>query len=404
MNVARYIAQRYFFSRSGNRAVNMLSLVSMLGIMVGTGALFVVLAAFSGLENFIMQGRRTMDPGLRVEVAQGKHLEMKAKNFAALRAVKGVKQAAEMLETKVFIQRGDKSYIALARGVDASYSQVIPIASAMRRGAFISDFKGRAVVVDPVVAQHLVVDVNDAYTPLQLLVPKPGRGQIGDLKNAFYSVNAHLKGVFVSKNQTDQRYIITPLALLQALLHYGPNDISAVAVALKPGADQAAVKGRLESLLGARWRILTRKEQHAAFYKIMNTENKAAYFIFALILIIATFSVAASVVMLIIEKRQDLKTLRNLGLQMGKVKRIIIYEGLLVSLSGGLGGLLLGIGLTLAQRRFQLVHIESGLNAIAYPLALRLEDVATVMLTVLFLAVVCCCVSSMGLKKKFLER
>ncbi len=381
----------------------MLSLVSMLGVMAGTAALFVVLAVFSGLENFIMEIQSTMDPALQIVPAQGKRFVMGADTLAAIQNTKGVEQASQTLAEKVFLQCGDKDYVVVAKGVDARYSRVQPIDSAVRIGAFLSDFSADAVVLGSGVAGHLMSNPNDFHKPIRMLVPKPGTGQIGSLENAFYEETAYPTGIFVMGDEIDGRYVMTPLRFLQRLLHYRRGDISAVELALEPHASDVAVKERLEKRLGKNLVVQTRKEQQAAFYKIMNTENAAAYFVFGLILIIATFGVAASVIMLIIEKKENLQTLQNLGLHLGEIKRIIIYEGLLISLTGGLAGVLLGMGLTLVQKRFHWVYIRSSFNAIPYPVDLRLSDGLIVTATVLFLGIVCSAVASLSLNKKFLE-
>lgn len=401
MNVAHYIARRYFFSRSGKRAVNVLSMVSLLGVMVGTAALFVVLAAFSGLEGFIMAQRSPMEAALKITATEGKRFHLKASSLAAIRSTPGVAKASAVLETKVFLERGAQHYIALARGVDSCYSQVVPIDSAMRRGEFLSDCNSRAAVLSTVVANRLEADP-DAF--LRMLVPRAGRGQITDLRHAFYQAMAYLKGTFSLEGQTDPQYVITSLRFLQGLLHYTSDESSAVLLSLERGAADKTVKERLEKTMGKDYRILTRKDQRAGFYKIMNTENAAAYFIFGLILLIATFSVAASITVLIIEKKADFQTLSKLGLPLRNLKRIALYEGLWVSLSGGVAGLLLGIAVVLSQERFHWVYIKSRFNAIPYPMALRLTDLSTVAATVFFLAIVCASVASIGLNKKFLAR
>ncbi len=381
----------------------MLSLVSMLGVMAGTTALFVVLAAFSGLENFIMEARSAMDPALQLSPAKGKRFVINADTLAAIQKTEGVKQASRTLAEKVFLQYGDKNCVVWAKGVDSLYSQVNPIDSAVHIGSFPSDFSADVVVVGSGVANRLMLNPNDPYKPIYMQVPRPGKGQISNLEGAFYEATAYPTGIFVMGDEIDGQYVITPLRFLQGLLHYRRGDISAVELALEPNASDSAVKERLEKRLGKSVVVKTRKEQQAAFYKIMNTENAAAYFIFGLILIIATFGVAASLIALIIEKRENLQTLQNLGLQLGKIKRIIICEGLLVSLIGGLIGMLIGMGLILAQKRFHWIYIRSSFSAIPYPLALRLSDGLIVAATVLFLGLVCSVVASLGLNKKFLE-
>jgi len=384
VKVSTFIAKRYFFAKGSSNAVNIITGISVLGILVGTAALVIVLSAFNGLEHMVKNFYQAFDPQLKVSPTEGKFFEpdtLPNKLFQE----EEIAVVSLVLEEKALFTFRDREYIATLKGVDTLYPAVNEITRYLRSGNYRLDHNlpVTPAVIGAGVAYYLRFSQANFEEPVQLFIPKDYSG--ADPSQSFSTHKIYPLGIFSVQPEFDEKYCLVPLAFLREMLNR-PNMASALEIRLKAKANEERVKEDLQSILGPGFKVEDRLAQQAVFYKVMKTEGLFTFLIFALILAIATFTIAGSLTMLMFEKKQNLATLSALGLNMTELRGIFFKEGLIISLTGGGAGLLLGISLVLLQQQFGWLAVGEGYIIEAYPVKLAWRDVFLVSATVLGLS------------------
>lgn len=350
--------------------------------MVGTAAMIAVFSGFNGLESLIRSFYDTFDPDLKIEAVEGKFLPDEADNFAFLAEWPEVESYSQVLEDKALLQFRDKEFIATIKGVDKNYSTVTRFEETLNRGEYFGDMEENVGVVGIGVAYHLNLLRLDFADPISIYVPRSDYQLSFDPAQSVNSKLLYPMGIFSVQPDYDVKYVVTPLFFAQDLFAKGPI-LSAIEIKLLPKADVEAIKEKLKSAVGDRYKVLDRNAQQATIFRVIKVEGLATFLILAFILTIASFGILGSLIMLILEKRHDIHTLRSLGLTTQRIKRIFLNEGLLISTAGCGLGVLLGVGLVLAQQHFSLISLGQGYAMDAYPVELRFWDVLRVFLTVM---------------------
>lgn len=386
MNLSSYIAGRYFFSRSSRNAVNIISGISILGILVGTAALIIVLSAFNGLERLVTGFYDAFDPDLRVETRAGKYWEPSAGKLSALRGLEGVQNYSLVLEEKVLLTYRDKEFIATLKGVDTNYALVNAVDESVTHGQYLPGGPAgeQAAVLGAGVSYYLGYGRLSFQEPVNVFIPRPG-AKAADFNNAFSSDMIYPSGVFSIQPEFDEKYVITRIEVVRKLLQR-PEAISAVEVQLSPGASRNRVEDEVKDFFGEGFTVKNREEQQAVFMKVMKTESLFTFLVFALILFIASFTIMGSLSMMMLDKKDHLRTLWSMGSEVKLLRSIFFKEGLLISMIGAAFGLALGVSLVFLQQQFGMITLGQGYVVDAYPVELRLRDVLLVVLTV---AVLC---------------
>lgn len=399
MNFPLYIAKRYLFSKSSNNAINIITTIATLGVIVSTIALFVVLSVFSGLKSFSLSFIKTADPDLKISSVQGKSFLF---NDSIQKNLVHEKIAAytKVIEERAFFNYKDKSHIAMIKGVDTNYLQVNKMDTAVYFGDWINYDEKHTTVVGSGIATILSVGTYDFLESLKIFVPKPGEGYITDNSNAFTQVNTQPIGVYRLTDDLDKKYVFANLSLVQELLTYQPNQISAIEVRLSDEKDTKEVQETLQNNLGSKFKVQTRQQLNSVFYKMLNTENLASYLVFTLILIIALFNVIGAIVMMIIDKKENLKTLFHLGTNMNEIRKIFVLQGFLLTVFGLFVGLALAIPFVLLQKKFGMIMITQSL---AYPVEFYMTNVFAVVITIVVLGFLAAKIASARISKKLVE-
>jgi lipoprotein-releasing system permease protein len=384
VNVSSFIAKRYFLAKRSSNAVNIITGISVLGILVGTAALIVVLSAFNGLESMVKNFYQAFDPALKISLVEGKFFAIEHLPEGILEN-KEVAAVSFVLEEKALFSFGEREYIATLKGVDTAYSSVNPIKDYLRAGNYRLDenLPVSPAVIGAGVAYYLRFTQASFGEPVQLFIPKEYSGV--DPTKSFSSHKIYPFGVFSVQPQFDEKYCLVAMPFLQKMLNR-PGMASAVELRLKPGQNNEQFKNILQKKLGPKFKIQNRLEQQAAFYKVMKTEGLFTFLVFALILAIATFTIAGSLTMLMFEKKENLATLSALGLNLKQLRLIFFKEGLIISLTGGAVGLVLGVLVVWLQQKYGLLSVGEGYIIEAYPVQLAWRDVALVTATVLGLS------------------
>ncbi len=399
MNFPLYIAKRYLVSKSSNNAINIITLIATLGVIVSTIALFVVLSVFSGLKNFSLSFIRIADPDLKVSIVKGKSFLF---NDAIEKALINEKIAnySKVIEERAFFNYRDKSHIAVIKGVDSNYLFVNRIDTAVYFGEWVNYTAKHTVVVGSGISNILSVGAYDFLDPLKIFVPKPGKGYITNPKTAFKSINTQPIGIYKLTDDLDKKYVFANLSLTEDLLNYKPNQITGIEIKLSDDDYSKEVQNQLQTKLGDQYRVQTREQLNSVFYKMLNTENLASYLVFTLILIIALFNVIGAIVMMIIDKRNNLKTLFHLGADIREIRKIFVLQGFLLTLFGLVIGLLIAIPFVLLQKKFGFIMITQNL---AYPVEFHFTNVLVVILTIVILGYLAAKIASARISKKLVE-
>ncbi|MGB5417201.1 ABC transporter permease [Algibacter sp.] len=399
MNVSLHIAKRYLLSKSTNNAINFITYIAIIGVILGSASLFIVLSGFAGLKDFTLQFSSEVDPDLKAQTAIGKSFFLTEVETNKLNNLDDLAHYSKIIEERVIIASGDKNVLAVLKGVDANFQNVVAIDSTLDHGSWVNQ-KTNQLVVGWGIANSLSLGVLSYTQPITVYVPKPGKGAITSKKNAYNSINAINVGVFFINEELNDTYVYAPIDLAKNLLNYEPNQLTSLEFKLKNGVDENQAKNNIQSILGDKVILKNRAQLNDALYKMLNTENLAVYLIFTLVLIIAFFNVIGSLIMMILDKKRSLNTLFNIGTTLKDIRKIFFYQGSLMSVIGGLIGLGIALIITTLQKVFSLVMITPTL---AYPITIKFENVIIVFLTISVLGIVASKIASARITKALVQ-
>ncbi|MBP1838644.1 ABC transporter permease [Formosa algae] len=399
MNFPLYIAKRYLRSKSSNNAINFITIIAAVGVILGAASLFIVLSGFSGLKDFTLKFSTIIDPDLKAVPASGKSFMLSSAQLEALHDLDGIASYSKTIEERVILAYDGKNYPAYIKGVDAQYNQVNAIDSVIVQGSWLRPNTDQ-MVAGWGVSSHLSLGVLDYGKAVTIYVPKPGTGQITSTKNAFNAIQCVNVGLFDVNETLNETYVYTTFESSSKLLNYEPNQVSAIEFKLSPNFEEATITPQLQSILGNTVIIKNRIQLNDALYKMLNTENLAVYLIFTLVLIIALFNVIGSIIMMILDKKKTLSTLYKLGASVKDIRRIFFYQGSLMAVFGGVLGLVLGLIIVGLQQAFSLVMITPSLP---YPVAINILNVIVVLLTISILGIIASKIASVRISKSLIE-
>ncbi len=397
MNFPFYIAKRYVRAKSSQNAVNIINFITFLVIVIGAAALFIVLSGFAGLKTFSLSFSETFDPELKAVPASGKYFVLTPAQAAQLKEVEGVAFFSKELEERVYLTHKQKSHVAWIKGVDTTYAQATQIDSALYWGSW--EIANQQGVIGLGIANLLGLTINDYRYPLIVLAPKPGKGSPSLQAKPYNELPLVMSGVYAVEENLDKKYVFTDLPLVQALLERSEEEISGINFKLLPDTDMAAIRPQLQGVLGSSVLLKSRQELNSTLYRMLNTENLATYLIFTLVLIIALFNVVGAIIMMILDKQQNSRTLYSLGTTIKEIRQIYFLQGLLVTGFGGLLGVFLASVLIWSQMAFGWLKITPSL---AYPVEYKGENVLLVLATILVLGFLASKIASSRVNKKLL--
>ena len=399
MSFPLYIAKRYLRSKSSNNAINFITNIAIIGVILGAASLFIVLSGFAGLKDFTLQFSSEIDPDLKAETTIGKSFMLTDELAEKLNNLDGIAEYSKIIEERIFITSNNKTTIAKIKGVDAHYQNIVSIDSVIDTGSWLEQ-NTNEIVVGWGIARNLSLGVLDFTKTISIYVPKPGKGQISSTKDAFNTLRVVNVGEFFINETLNDNYIYAPITLAKRLLSYKDNQISAIEFKLQPGANEDQVKQSIQAILGNKIIVKNRAQLNDALYKMLNTEYLAVYLIFTLVLIIAFFNVIGSLIMMMLDKKKSLSTLFSIGATVKDIRRIFFYQGSLMSIVGGFIGLLVSVVIVVVQKTFSLVMITPSL---AYPVAIRVENFFIVFLTISVLGIIASKIASVRITKNLVK-
>ena len=400
MNFSLYIAKRYLFSKSSNNTINIITIIAAFGVVIGTLALFIVLSGFSGLRTFSTSFLDTSDPDIKISALKGKSFELNDSILSILNNEAGIASYSKVIEERAFLEFKGKTHVAYIKGIDTNYTHVNSIDTTVYVGTWLDPKIPYGVIIGNGISNILSIGVFEFVDNLKIYVPKPGKGYITNPINAINSIETQAIGIYALTDDVDKKFTFLSLKLAQELLNYKATQISSIEIKVADLNNRSAIIANLKEKFGDNYHIKTREQLNAVFYKMLNTENLASYLIFTLILIIALFNVIGAIIMMILDKKENLKTLYNLGASIKEIKRIFVLQGFLLSLFGLLAGLTIGIPLVLLQKKYQLFMITKHL---AYPIEFNLLNLLSVIVTIIVLGFLASKIASSRISKKLVE-
>ncbi len=388
MNFPFFIARRYLLSKKSHNAINIISGISVCGVALATLALVCTLSVFNGFQDLVATFFTAFDPDLKISVVKRKVFDGQDERFLEIRQWPEVEVVSESLEDNAMVQYKGRQAMAVIRGVEDNFEQLTPIDS-------ILFGRGELKLHDPV-TNYAIPGVQLLATlgsgirfldPLEIYAPKRGaKVNLANPAASFKSGNLFSSGLTFSVNQEkyDGAYILTSLAFARDLFQY-TTEVSAINLKLAPSASIDAVKRKLSNHLGDGFLIQDRYEQQSDTYRIMEIEKLISFLFLTFILMIACFNVIGSLSMLIIDKRADVETMRNLGATDKQIVRIFLFEGRMITFIGAVIGIILGLTLCFLQQEYGLISLGSAGDFVvdAYPVSVHAMDVVIVFITVL---------------------
>lgn len=384
MNTALYIAKRYLFAKKSTNAINLISGISLVGVLVGSAALIIILSVFNGFEQVVLNMFNTITPEIAITPIKGKTFDPNTTYFNQLRKNKAIFSLTEVLQENALLRYNQKQAVAFIKGVDNTYLKNTKLDSTIVEGKFVlNNASGANAVIGSALQSYLSVNTTDPFTTLQVFSPKKGTslntiGSVGD----FTMLDIPVSGVFEVQQEFDNG-IIVPISFARQLLNE-PTKVSSIEINLKPGIDVKWFKTKIITEIGDNFYVRNRVEQNRSIYNILNTEKWAVYVILTFVLIIAIFNIIGSLTMLVIDKEKDIAVLRSLGAGKKLIKQIFLLEGMMITMAGCFLGLMVGFGFCLLQQNFGLIKMGEANNTLisSYPVNLKLADFVLVLITV----------------------
>ena len=388
MRVERLIAVRYLFARKQRSVVNIISWISLVGLMVSTAALIIVLSVYNGIGELTKSLFNTFDPELVIEPSEGKTFRLTEIGLPDIVATEGVDEVVPLASESAWMTYGDQQAIVTLRGVGDGYHRLTGLDTLLNDGHYqIAD---NTLIVGGEIFYRLGMKIPSAL-PAAVHIPKRGTTAMGlTLDEAFNIAYAYPVANFFIQQDIDNRYVVTDIALVRRLMNYAPDECTSLALRLEPGANPSKVKKSLNSSLltpHSSLIVKDRFDQQPLYFKIFRTERLGIYLILSLIVLISTLSLVASLSLLIINKRDDIFMLKSMGMTVRQVRRSFLAEGLLICAVAVAAGLLIGFVVCFLQQHFGLIRMGDGNFVVeAFPVAMRAQDFLWTFLLVMLIS------------------
>lgn len=382
--------------------MNIINFITFLVIVIGSAALFIVLSGFAGLKTFSLSYTNMVDPDLKALPATGKFFNISEEQNKALQDLPGVIAYSKELEEKVYLTHDHKSHIAYIKGIDATYLKTTPIDSS---AYFYGDWEVNSLqgVAGQGIANLLGLSINNFRNPLLIRVPKPGAGLLGQrqLRDSYNEASLVISGIYQIEEELDRKYIFAELPMVQALLEKDSTQLSGINFKLQESANISALRNKITAIFSNKVVVKDRIELNSTLHRMLNTENLATYLIFTLVLIIALFNVVGAIIMMILDKQQNSRTLYNFGATIKSLRQVYFFQGLLVTGMGGLIGVFLGSLLIASQLLWGWLKITPTL---AYPVEYDFMNVLVVLGTIFVLGIIASLIASSRINKKLIAQ
>ncbi len=386
-------AWRYFKAKKSTNAINIIAWISIVAIVMGTAALILVLSVFNGFEGLVKSLYSSFYPDIRISPSSGKIITVTKEQLQKLKGVSGVRNFSLVAEEKALLQNGNYLSMVFLKGVDENYKYVTGVEKHIVKSRFANDsFNiGRAddpyVILGAGVENAVGVETDRNLLTLNVYLPKHSSSELIDPLQNISEDSINTSGTFLIQQDFDNKYAITNLEFLKKMLGLTRDQYGAIEISLKNKDNENDIKLQLQQIFGNSYKVQTRYEQNQSLYSIMGAEKWVIYAILVLLMIVFSFTIISSLTMLVIEKEKDISVLHALGGNKNFIQKVFLSEGLLLSIIGGIAGMLLALLLAWMQVHFKLIPLQGGSFLIDYfPVRLKIGDFILVSMTVLVIA------------------
>ena len=378
MRVATFIARRYLFARKSHNVINIISAISAVGMAIGTAALIIILSVYNGFDGFIKSMLSNVEPDLLIVPSSGKAFVPEGETYDWIYEQEAVKNMCCVLQEQVFINYDGKQGLAKAKGVDWIYADETPLKEHMLDGVFALH-KGDIPMACVGASLAYEMGMNPRFlSPIEIYFPSRTRKiSVANPIGSIEGIKVWLSGTFSINKDIDSELMLLPIEKMRELLEY-EDEVSAVEIRMTEGTNRQEVERiqkEISRRLGKGFVVKDRFQQNESLYKMMKYEKAAIYMILIFVIIIVAFNIFSSLSMLIIEKKDDVNTLRSLGAHESLIRRIFILEGWMISLAGMTAGLMTGIAFALLQQHFGFIKMPGHFMVQAYPILLQWSDI-----------------------------
>ena len=378
MRLASFIAGRYLFARKSHNVINVISAISVVGMAIGTAALTIILSIYNGFDSLVRDMMGNLEPDILITPSKGKVFVPEGECYDWIYAQESVASMCTVLQEQVFISYDGHQGVAIAKGMDAVAQEESPIRENIRDGKF--EFR-HGDIPEGVVGVGLAykMGINPRFlAPIQLYYPSRTRKlSPSSPSSSIEYINIWPSGLFSINSEIDNSYILLDIDKMRELLEYSGEEVSAVEIRMKEGCEARELKRVMDGIserLGEDFMVSDRFRQNESLYKMMKYEKASIYLILIFVILIIGLNIHASLSMLIIEKREDISTLRAMGAGEKLIRRVFVLEGWFISLLGLAIGLLMGLAFCLLQQRFGLISMPGNFVIQAYPVVLKGSD------------------------------
>jgi lipoprotein-releasing system permease protein len=376
LNLPLFIARRYLFSKKKQNIINIISAISVAGIIVGTMALVIVLSVFNGFNNLIETFFSNFDPDLKISATHGKMFIPSENRFEEIQNLPGVLHYAEVIEEVALLKYNNQQYPAIVKGVPVNYAEYTNIDTLIIDGVFMLEDENMSyAIVGQGVAYNLGLGLS-FVDPIRIFVPKKGSQASVNLTRSLNFDYIFPSGVFAVLEEIDSKYLIVPYRFAADLFE-SENRVSAVELGIDVNANGRKLQREIQAILGESFHVKNKYQQHDLVFRTLKSEKWASYFILVFILIVASFNMLGSLSMLIIDKKEDLFILRGLGADSSLIRKIFLFEGWLITFFGAITGALTGLFICWLQIKFEFVTLPGAGSFVisAYPVQIIYSDI-----------------------------
>ncbi|MBT3173589.1 MAG: ABC transporter permease [Lentimicrobiaceae bacterium] len=386
MRLSLFIAKRYLISKKSHNLINVISIISVVGLSVGTMALIVVLSVFNGFEEVIKSLYTSFNADMRITAVSGKTINYSNFPTEKILSISGVKNLTQVVEEDALFKYRDKQHIAKIKGVSEGFIESSELDSMIVNGNFVlQEGNANFAVVGAGIAWYLDIYPENISDLLSVYVPKRGNQSSFNFENAFNSSALHPTGVFSVQQEFDEKYVFVPLRFAKIMMNYG-DEVTSVEIRLLPDYDTKPIQESIKKILGNEFEVKNRYQQNETLFKLLKSEKTAIFFILVFILLLSSFNMIGSISILIAEKKKDIGILSVMGADLKLIRSIFFTEGMLISLMGSLTGLVLGFLLLYLQQNYgllQLGNADGDFIISSYPVHMKITDFIYVFFTVL---------------------
>lgn len=382
MNAALYIAKRYLFAKKSHNIINFISMLSLIGVAVASGALLIVLSIFNGLQDFIAQSVNAFNPDLEITSREGKVFPQQAIDLQTIAAWDDVQYCSEVLSDVVVFACEDRQFIAKLKGVRNDYTKMNRLDTMVEGHFVLHENDNDFAVLGGNIAYRLDCFAGVPNTFLKVYYPDRMRKNVS--MNNLSSLNSQIiipSGVFYTYTEYDAEYVFVPIDFSKQLLGYD-SAYTSIEIKCKEGKVNA-VQRKLKEMYGDKFYVRNAYQQEEDLYKVMQSEKWGIYAILSFILVIAMFNIISMMTILILEKKEQIKVFYSMGADKTMIKNIFFYEGLLITGIGLLIGIVIGLLFCFLQSQFEFITFGDGSYLLsAYPVKIKILDVVMILLVV----------------------